>query len=91
MNLQEFKDLIKSANNKSSVFTDFTILQNIKFRSWGRINLKCWWGIWKNIKIEQYMNKKGENNDSNYLNNSSSIFNSIKKDIFKEKSSIWLL
>lgn len=33
MNLQEFKDLIKSTNNKSSVFTDFAILQNIKFRS----------------------------------------------------------
>lgn len=33
MNLQEFKDLIKSANNKSSFFTDFTILQNIKFGS----------------------------------------------------------
>ena len=33
MNLQEFEDLIKSANNKSPVFTDFTILQNIKFGS----------------------------------------------------------
>ena len=91
MNLQEFEDLIKSANNKSSVFTDFTILQNIKFGSWGWINLKCLWDIWKNIKIEQYMNKKGENNDSNYFNNSSSIFNPIKKDSIKEKSSIWIL
>ena len=32
------------------------------------------------------MNKKGENNDSNYFNNSSSIFNPIKKDSIKEIS-----
>ena len=32
------------------------------------------------------MNKKGENNDSNYFNNSSSIFNPIKKDSIKEKT-----
>lgn len=31
MDLQDFNDLLKSADNKLSVFTDFTVLQNISF------------------------------------------------------------
>ena len=31
MDLQDFNDLLKSADNKLSIFTDFTVLQNIKF------------------------------------------------------------
>lgn len=31
MDLQDFNDLLKSADNKLSIFTDFTVLQNISF------------------------------------------------------------
>lgn len=31
MDLQDFNDLLKSADNKLSIFTDFTVLQNINF------------------------------------------------------------
>ena len=51
MNLQEFKELIKSANNKASVFTDFTILQNIKFDSNELIKL-----IKSNLSSEEIFN-----------------------------------
>ena len=30
MDLQDFNDLLKSADNKLSIFTDFTVLQNQK-------------------------------------------------------------